>query len=120
MLHGILRFDGHPSVMMGFLRNIEGIGPHIRITLLLGMGYVMVLIEPWIWVEHCGSSVGNGSGSDRWVGTGVTKIVLLELKSVPLTSRSCRYARMHIQQRLVRDLPCNTECRGDHCRSHMR
>ncbi|GJY89923.1 hypothetical protein Tco_0505119 [Tanacetum coccineum] len=25
MLHGILRFDGHPSVMMGFCRNIEGI-----------------------------------------------------------------------------------------------
>ncbi|GJV07161.1 hypothetical protein Tco_1344817 [Tanacetum coccineum] len=30
MLHGILRFDGHLSVMMGFLRNIEGIGSHIR------------------------------------------------------------------------------------------
>ncbi|GKC12175.1 hypothetical protein Tco_1008957, partial [Tanacetum coccineum] len=24
------------------------------------------------------------------------------------------------QQRLIRGLPCNTECRGDHCRSHMR
>nr|GEV46791.1 hypothetical protein [Tanacetum cinerariifolium] len=24
MLHGILRLDGHPSVMMGFLKNIEG------------------------------------------------------------------------------------------------
>ncbi|GKD79708.1 hypothetical protein Tco_1342329, partial [Tanacetum coccineum] len=31
MLHGILRFDGHPSVMMGFLRNIEGIGPKQRL-----------------------------------------------------------------------------------------
>nr|GEU86124.1 zinc finger (Ran-binding) family protein [Tanacetum cinerariifolium] len=31
MLHGILRFDGHPSVMIGFLRNIKGIGLHIRI-----------------------------------------------------------------------------------------
>ncbi|GJY65098.1 hypothetical protein Tco_0466558 [Tanacetum coccineum] len=30
MLHGILRFDEHPYVMMGFLRNIEGIGPLIR------------------------------------------------------------------------------------------
>ncbi|GKB88408.1 hypothetical protein Tco_0960680 [Tanacetum coccineum] len=30
MLHGTLRFDGHPSMMMGFLRNIEGIGPYIR------------------------------------------------------------------------------------------
>ncbi|GJV75562.1 hypothetical protein Tco_1507146 [Tanacetum coccineum] len=30
MLHGILRFDGHPSIMMGFHRNIEGIGPHMR------------------------------------------------------------------------------------------
>ncbi|GJY56750.1 hypothetical protein Tco_0455865 [Tanacetum coccineum] len=27
---GMLRFDGHSFVMMGFLRNIEGIGPHIR------------------------------------------------------------------------------------------
>ncbi|GJU79293.1 putative reverse transcriptase domain-containing protein [Tanacetum coccineum] len=33
MLHGILRFDGHPSMMMGFLRNIEGIGPHISSVL---------------------------------------------------------------------------------------
>ncbi|GJZ32995.1 hypothetical protein Tco_0578431 [Tanacetum coccineum] len=31
----------------------------------------------------------------------------------------CRYAKIHIQQRLVQDLSCNTECRGDHCRSHM-
>nr|GEV28181.1 hypothetical protein [Tanacetum cinerariifolium] len=30
------------------------------------------------------------------------------------------YARMRIQQRLARDLPCNTECYGDHCISHMR
>nr|GFC41268.1 hypothetical protein [Tanacetum cinerariifolium] len=30
-----------------------------------------------------------------------------------------RYARMRIQQRLAQDLPCNTECRGDYCRSHM-
>ncbi|GJV64318.1 hypothetical protein Tco_1475146 [Tanacetum coccineum] len=30
-----------------------------------------------------------------------------------------QYARMRIQQRLARDLPCNTECRGDHYRSHM-
>nr|GEW29874.1 putative reverse transcriptase domain-containing protein [Tanacetum cinerariifolium] len=30
MLHGILRLEGHPPMMMGFLRNIEGIGPHIR------------------------------------------------------------------------------------------
>nr|GEX46977.1 hypothetical protein [Tanacetum cinerariifolium] len=30
MLHSIWRFDGHPSMMMGFFRNIEGIGPHIR------------------------------------------------------------------------------------------
>nr|GEV33382.1 hypothetical protein [Tanacetum cinerariifolium] len=28
MLHGILRFDGHPSVIIGFLRNIEGMVPH--------------------------------------------------------------------------------------------
>ncbi|GJW80432.1 hypothetical protein Tco_0144407 [Tanacetum coccineum] len=31
-----------------------------------------------------------------------------------------RYARTRIQQRLVRDLSCNTECRGDHCRYHTR
>nr|GEV71777.1 hypothetical protein [Tanacetum cinerariifolium] len=29
MLHGIFRFDGYPSVMMGFLRNKDGIRPHI-------------------------------------------------------------------------------------------
>nr|GEW03685.1 MAK10-like protein [Tanacetum cinerariifolium] len=33
MLHGILRFDGHPSEMMGFLRNIKGIGLHMRASL---------------------------------------------------------------------------------------
>nr|GEV47952.1 hypothetical protein [Tanacetum cinerariifolium] len=38
MLHGILRFDGHPSVMMGFLRNIEGIGLHVR-----GRGPLIIL-----------------------------------------------------------------------------
>ncbi|GKA78523.1 hypothetical protein Tco_0785060 [Tanacetum coccineum] len=27
-----VKFDGHPSVMMGFLRNIEGVGPLIRQT----------------------------------------------------------------------------------------
>ncbi|GKF30945.1 hypothetical protein Tco_0100743 [Tanacetum coccineum] len=27
---------------------------------------------------------------------------------------------MRIQQRLVLDLPCNTECREDNCRFHMR
>ncbi|GKF23945.1 hypothetical protein Tco_0076267, partial [Tanacetum coccineum] len=27
--------------------------------------------------------------------------------------------RMRIQQRLVPNLPCNTECRGDHYRSHI-
>ncbi|GJS68862.1 hypothetical protein Tco_0683427 [Tanacetum coccineum] len=48
---------------------------------------VMVLIEPWTWVEHCGSSVGNGLELNRWVGIGVTKIVLLWLESIPLTSR---------------------------------
>ncbi|GKC69674.1 hypothetical protein Tco_1115557 [Tanacetum coccineum] len=47
---------------------------------------VMALIEPWIWVEHYGFTAGNGSGSDHWIGTGVTKIVLLGLKSVSLTS----------------------------------
>ncbi|GJT59515.1 hypothetical protein Tco_1003048 [Tanacetum coccineum] len=26
---------------------------------------------------------------------------------------------MRIQQRLVQDLSCNTECHEDHCRSHM-
>ncbi|GJY31451.1 hypothetical protein Tco_0414946 [Tanacetum coccineum] len=30
-----------------------------------------------------------------------------------------RYARMRIQQRLIWDLPCNTECREDHYISHM-
>nr|GEV51709.1 hypothetical protein [Tanacetum cinerariifolium] len=30
MLHGILRLEGHPSMMIGFFRNIEGIGPLIR------------------------------------------------------------------------------------------
>ncbi|GJR70105.1 putative reverse transcriptase domain-containing protein [Tanacetum coccineum] len=30
MLHGILRLEEHPSVMMGFRRNIKGIGLHIR------------------------------------------------------------------------------------------
>ncbi|GJY17267.1 hypothetical protein Tco_0388758 [Tanacetum coccineum] len=34
MLHGILRFDGHPSIMMGFHRNIEGIGPYMRFFLV--------------------------------------------------------------------------------------
>ncbi|GKC04968.1 hypothetical protein Tco_0996578 [Tanacetum coccineum] len=116
MLHGILRFDGHPSVMMRFFRNIEGIGPHIRFLLarililldylnkhyvavipfvrnetngsggvegltwifsrlsfsssslsyvlsswesLCCLGWIMTaLIEPWTWVEHCGSLVG--------------------------------------------------------------
>nr|GFB54808.1 hypothetical protein [Tanacetum cinerariifolium] len=41
---------------------------------------VMVLIEPSIWVDHYGSSVGIEP-------LGVTKMVLLGLKSVPLTSR---------------------------------
>nr|GEV79845.1 putative ribonuclease H-like domain-containing protein [Tanacetum cinerariifolium] len=50
---------------------------------------------------------------------GVTKIVFHGLESIPLTSIH-RYARMRIQQRLVLDLLCNTECHGDHCRSHMR
>ncbi|GJZ20888.1 hypothetical protein Tco_0557927 [Tanacetum coccineum] len=52
---------------------------------------VMVLIEPWVWVEHCGSLVGIVVGrrcSDLLGGNRcVTKIVLLEFKSVPLTSR---------------------------------
>ncbi|GJZ22702.1 hypothetical protein Tco_0559741 [Tanacetum coccineum] len=30
MLHGILRFDRHPSMMMGFLRNTKGIRLHMR------------------------------------------------------------------------------------------
>nr|GEX25007.1 hypothetical protein [Tanacetum cinerariifolium] len=30
MLHGILKLEGHPSIMIGFLRNIEGIRPLIR------------------------------------------------------------------------------------------
>nr|GEZ35648.1 hypothetical protein [Tanacetum cinerariifolium] len=30
MLHGILRLVGYPSVLMGFRRNIKGIGLHIR------------------------------------------------------------------------------------------
>ncbi|GJW47519.1 hypothetical protein Tco_0079165 [Tanacetum coccineum] len=58
---------------------------------------VMALTELWMWVEHCGSIVGYTT-------------------YLPLH----RYARMRIQQRLVRDLPCNTECYGDHCRSHIR
>ncbi|GKC69988.1 hypothetical protein Tco_1115871 [Tanacetum coccineum] len=29
MLHGIFKFDGHPFIMTGFHRNIEGIGPHM-------------------------------------------------------------------------------------------
>ncbi|GJT11677.1 hypothetical protein Tco_0858719 [Tanacetum coccineum] len=29
-------------------------------------------------------------------------------------------ARMRSQYKLARNHPCNTECRGDHCRSHMR
>nr|GEU51057.1 hypothetical protein [Tanacetum cinerariifolium] len=66
---------------------------------------VMALIKPWIWVEHCGfhlalRTVVEGMVRDRTVGL--------------------EPARMHIQQRLVRDFPCNTECRGDHCRSHVR
>ncbi|GKA28697.1 hypothetical protein Tco_0714942 [Tanacetum coccineum] len=70
-----------------------------------------------------GGGIGNGLSLKGRFGIeplGVTKIVLLWLKSVPLTSCFIQYARMHIQQRLVRDLPCNTECRRDHCRSHMR
>ncbi|GJZ26514.1 hypothetical protein Tco_0570767 [Tanacetum coccineum] len=49
MLHGILRSNGHPFVMMGFLRNIEGIGPHIRFLLMgirldyLNKYYVVVI-----------------------------------------------------------------------------
>nr|GEV91386.1 hypothetical protein [Tanacetum cinerariifolium] len=86
MLHGILRFDGNPFVMMGFLRNIEGIGPHIssvledwgtnpsdlknelslrtfslmdRVDSPCCVGWiVMALIDPRIWVEHYGSVVG--------------------------------------------------------------
>ncbi|GJY37766.1 putative ribonuclease H-like domain-containing protein [Tanacetum coccineum] len=27
---------------------------------------------------------------------------------------------MHNQQKLAQDFPCNTECRGDHCRSYMK
>nr|GEV25035.1 hypothetical protein [Tanacetum cinerariifolium] len=143
MLHGIWRFDGHPSMMIGFLRNIEGIGPHIRylryansllvrnmskystptpsvVVLPSSLGsslressffliisinmtspsspfmqttleslcfsewIVTALIEPWIWVEHYGSIFRNGSGSNR---LGVTKIVLIGLESIPLTSR---------------------------------
>ncbi|GKE68439.1 hypothetical protein Tco_1526511 [Tanacetum coccineum] len=82
--------NGHPSIMIGFLRNIKGIGPlisgdggewirlwvwvrvgvsevvlfkidfrsiNLRFFGLLGVDYDGV-IEPWIYVEHCGSIVG--------------------------------------------------------------
>ncbi|GJS40722.1 hypothetical protein Tco_0565765 [Tanacetum coccineum] len=48
---------------------------------------LMELIEVEGYDEHLGSIVRNGSRLNRWIGTGVTKIVLLRLKSVPLTSR---------------------------------
>ncbi|GKE21326.1 hypothetical protein Tco_1432838 [Tanacetum coccineum] len=54
---------------------------------------VMALIKLWIWVEHCGSIVGTvvkgmvEIESLGWNRLGVTKIVLLRLKSIPLTSR---------------------------------
>nr|GEU86689.1 hypothetical protein [Tanacetum cinerariifolium] len=53
---------------------------------------VIVLIEPWTWVEHYGSIFGLLKERFKiepldWNRLGVTKIVLLELKSVPLTSR---------------------------------
>ncbi|GJU33350.1 hypothetical protein Tco_1176939 [Tanacetum coccineum] len=161
MLHGILRFDGHPSMMMGFLINIERIGPHIRFALwessfvltisinitspssplvqtslvledwgtnpsdsknelslrtffvmneidrpgglsldhsFLGW-IVMALIEPWIWVEHCGSSVGPSNTVSSFVGVILTLLLfkigfklgqssvsqsLLHLRNLPL------------------------------------
>ncbi|GJS12751.1 hypothetical protein Tco_0407223 [Tanacetum coccineum] len=58
MLHGILRLEEHPSVMMGFHRNIEGIRPHIRQILYWGIGEPIRAIRasnsafvlvPWRW-----------------------------------------------------------------------
>ncbi|GJY42197.1 hypothetical protein Tco_0429467 [Tanacetum coccineum] len=73
------------------------------------------LIELWMGVEHCGSLVGT-------VVEGTVQDYTVVLEPVRYTTYLLfhRYARMHIQQRLVRDLPCNTECRGDHFRSHTR
>nr|GEU30741.1 hypothetical protein [Tanacetum cinerariifolium] len=73
MLHGIFRFDGHPFVMMRFLRNKDEIGPHISARLgvflshglslcglLSCLGYIVIaLIELWIRADHWGSSVGG-------------------------------------------------------------
>nr|GEY86086.1 hypothetical protein [Tanacetum cinerariifolium] len=82
MLHGILMFDGHPSVIMRFLRNIKWIGLYMRylwyasslivrnmskysaptpsVVVLPSSSewIVMALIEPWTWFEHCGSVFG--------------------------------------------------------------
>ncbi|GJS71994.1 hypothetical protein Tco_0704835 [Tanacetum coccineum] len=91
---------------------------------------VMVLIKLCIWVEHCESSVGLfeigfkldnlsmkfGHQSLEIDLTCVHQIVLTRLKFKPLDCPSLhRYARMHIQQRLVQDFSYSTKCRGDHC-----
>ncbi|GJR46201.1 hypothetical protein Tco_1314304 [Tanacetum coccineum] len=41
----------------------------------------------------------------------------LKVNHLPPASR---YTRTHNQQKLARDFPCNTECRGDHCRFRMK
>ncbi|GJV63879.1 reverse transcriptase domain-containing protein [Tanacetum coccineum] len=74
MLHGILRFDGHPSVMIGFSGILMGWG-HTRDICLslwesvccLGVYRDVMLIEPWIWVEHCRS---KGIARDVFVPVG--------------------------------------------------
>ncbi|GJW84568.1 hypothetical protein Tco_0157713 [Tanacetum coccineum] len=56
---------------------------------------VMALIEPWMWVEHCGFSAWLrglllkerfGFEPLDWNWLGVTKIVLLGFEGIPLTS----------------------------------
>nr|GEU54344.1 Gag-Pol polyprotein [Tanacetum cinerariifolium] len=52
-----LRFEGHPFIMMGFHRNIEGIGPHMRNIEGIGphMRFSMMLLEHQdIIAEFCG------------------------------------------------------------------
>ncbi|GJX95514.1 hypothetical protein Tco_0351312 [Tanacetum coccineum] len=77
------------------------------------------------WVLRAGvGGVGRLGGMlDIWlVGVlfrdrGVTKSVLLGFESyLPLH----RYTRMRNQQKLARDISCNTACRGDHYKLRMK
>nr|GEX43152.1 zinc finger, CCHC-type [Tanacetum cinerariifolium] len=76
---------------------------------------VKVLIELWMWAEHFGSIIRLRIVVKGWFGIeplGVTKIVLLELESIPLTSRFIGFFVVKVTELTTNRLVNGSSCEG--------